>query len=232
MSDETTGVGVTFLRWNPITHQWGQIARIKSIGGPNKTRNTHDITTLDSTGGYRDFIAGIRDDGIITLAMIFTRDEYETMNADYETDSLRWYQIVLPDEDETSLEFEGIVTELPLVISEEVITCNVSIKVSGIVDMESGQFPSTLTDDDWSKYDPTRGVPRLIKILSYVCTLYHADLDDDHHVTAADGAQLYYNILHGIPRGDINGSGGLPDIIDYQALANAIIADDIWYLYY
>jgi predicted secreted protein len=137
-----TGVGVTFLRWNSVTHKWEKIARIKSIGGPHKTRATLDTTSLDTLGGYRTFIAGFRDAGAITLTMLFTRDGYETLNNDFESDVLQSYQIVLPDEDETSFTFDGLVTELPLTIGEEPITCNASIKISGSISLESGSAPS------------------------------------------------------------------------------------------
>ena len=116
MPTGTAGVGAEFRRWNSGTGAWVAIAKIMSIDGPSMSRDTYDTTALDTTGGYRTFIAGFRDPGNISLSMIFDRDGYDTMKDDFESDTLQNYEIVLPDADNTSLEFEGLVTELPLSI--------------------------------------------------------------------------------------------------------------------
>ena len=117
------GVGTDFLRW----------------GGAALTRDTIDMTSLDSTDKYREFIAGFRNAGTVGLAMIFTRVMYETMKDDYESDTLQNYSIVLPDAETTSLEFEGLVTELPLTVpAEDKITIDVTIQISGAVTVNSG----------------------------------------------------------------------------------------------
>jgi predicted secreted protein len=137
------GVGTQFLRWNTNTNSWDAIAGVKNITGPSKTRAFIDVTSLDSTGGYREFIAGFRDSGTLTFTFIFERDGYENLNADFESDTAQNYQIVLPDTDVTSLAFEGLVTELPLTIpTDDAVTCDVTIKITGVVTLESGSAPS------------------------------------------------------------------------------------------
>ena len=134
-----SGVGTQFLRWNTGTGAWVAIANIKSITGPSMARNNIDTTALDTVGGYRTFISGFRDPGTLTLNMLFTRDGYEALKTDFESDLMQNYQIVLPDTDVTSLAFEGQVTELPLTIpTDDAVTCDVTIKVSGQVVLESG----------------------------------------------------------------------------------------------
>lgn len=138
-----SGVGTQFRRYNTTTHLWENIAEINSITGPGMKRNTIDTTALDTAGGYKTFIAGFRDPGQVTLKMNFTRDTYETMKADFESDVAKNYEIVLPDDDNTSLEFEGLVTELPLTIpTDDKITVDVTIQISGQVTLESGSGPS------------------------------------------------------------------------------------------
>ncbi len=140
-SKATAGVGTTFRRWDGIN--WVEIAEIKQITGPGKTRTTIDVTSLDSTGGYNEFIGGFRDGGTVVLAMIFRRDTYEIMDGDFESNVLRNYEIYLPDDEFTSIEFEGLVTELPLEIApDDAITTNVTIKVSGQPVMNSGSGSS------------------------------------------------------------------------------------------
>lgn len=137
------GVGTQFERWNTGTNAWDTIARVKSITGPSKTRNFIDVTSLDSIGGYREFIAGFRDAGQLTLNMLFTRDGYELMNNDFESDTPQDYQIILPDTDHTSLSFQGLVTELPLTIpTDDAVTCDITIKITGPVTLESGSAGS------------------------------------------------------------------------------------------
>ena len=137
MSSAISGVGTSFRRWDGS--DWVAIAEINSVTGPNKSRDTIDVTSLDSTGGYREFIGGFRDGGSVTLPMNFTRDTYDTMNTDFEDDDLQNYEILLPDDDATSFEFEALVTELGLGIpADDKVTADVTLKVSGQVTVNSG----------------------------------------------------------------------------------------------
>lgn len=138
-----TGKGTQFRRWNSGTGQWDSIAEINNITGPGMSRGTIDTTALDTVGGYRTFIAGFRNPGTVVLAMNFTRDTYEQMKLDFESDDPQSYEIILPDDDNTTLEFEGLVTELPLTIPpDDKVTVNVTIQISGGVESESGSGPS------------------------------------------------------------------------------------------
>lgn len=132
-SNAISGVGTKFQRWSSESSpaDWESLAEINSITGPGMSRETIDVTSLDSTGGYREFIASIRNAGTVSFSMNFTRDSYELMKDDFESDTRQNYRIVLPDADETYLEFEGLVMELPLSITiDDKITCDISIQVS------------------------------------------------------------------------------------------------------
>ena len=137
MSNAIAGVGTKFRRWDGTN--WDDIAEINSITGPNKSRDTIDVTSLDSTGGYREFIGGFRDGGTVTLPMNFTRTTYDLMNTDFESDTLQNYEIFLPDDEATSFEFAALVTELGLAVPvDDKITADVTLKVSGQVTVNSG----------------------------------------------------------------------------------------------
>lgn len=137
MSNAIAGVGTLFRRWSGSA--WVNIAEVNSIQGPNKSRETIDVTSLDSIGGYREFIASFRDGGTVQLTMNFTRSTYDTMNDDFESDTAQSYEIVLPDAENTSLEFVGLVTEVPLSITtDDKVTANVTIKVTGQPVINSG----------------------------------------------------------------------------------------------
>ncbi len=134
-SKALSGVGTRFKRSDMLSSAgFVAIAEINSIQGPDKSRETIDVTSLDSEGGYREFIASFRDGGTVQLEMNFTIDGYNDMNDDFETDTLVDYQIVLPDTGNTTLDFSGLVTNLGLGIPlDDKITAPASIKVSGPV---------------------------------------------------------------------------------------------------
>lgn len=151
MPDGITGIGTKFRRWNPDTSSWETISKITNISGPTMSRNTIDDTTFDNTDGYQSVITGLRDAGDVTLSMKFYRDGYETMKNDFESDDHKNYEIVLPDDDITTAEFRGYVTELPLEIPlDDTITADVTIKISGKVVINSGSFTSSVaTESDF-----------------------------------------------------------------------------------
>jgi predicted secreted protein len=136
-SNAVAGVGTQFRRWNGSA--WTNLAEINSITGPTMTRDFIDVTSLDSTGGYREFITGFRDAGTISLSMNFTRTTYDAFKDDFEDPNSHFYEICLPDGELTTLEFEGLVTEVPITIpTDDKITADVTIKISGPVTMNSG----------------------------------------------------------------------------------------------
>lgn len=136
-SNAVSGVGTQFRRWDGDS--WENLAEINSITGPTMTRDFIDVTSLDSTGGYREFITGFRDAGTISLNMNFTRATYDAFKADFESPDLHYYEICLPDGNLTTLEFAGLVTEVPITIpTDDKITADVTIKITGQVTLNSG----------------------------------------------------------------------------------------------
>ena len=137
-SKAISGIGTKFERWSEDSSPgiWEELAEVFSITGPGMSRETIDVTSFSSTGGYREKIAGLRDAGAISFTMNFVRDSYELVKADFESDVRRAYRIVIPDDEETTLEFEGLVTELPLTIPEgDRVTLDVTIEISGAVEI-------------------------------------------------------------------------------------------------
>lgn len=140
MSGELTGIGTKLRRWNSSLGQWVDLGGIRNISGPNMSRGSIDTTVLDTVGGYRTKIMGLRDAGQLQFAMNFSRSGYEQMKDDFESSDPQNYEIFFSqDPEETSLEMEGYVSELPLNIApDEVISCNTTIVISGQVQLESG----------------------------------------------------------------------------------------------
>ena len=139
MSNAFSGVGTQFKRSDMASSPtFEAIAEINSIDGPNKSRETIDVTSLDSTGGYREFITSFRDAGQVALEMNFTRDGYIAMNDDFEIETAVDYQIVLPDTGNTTLDFSAFVVDLGSSIPiDDKVTATVTLKITGQVTITS-----------------------------------------------------------------------------------------------
>jgi predicted secreted protein len=137
MTNAVSSVGALLKKYTGTA--WVSVGEVINITGPSMSRETIDVTSLASTGGYREFIAGFRDPGTLTFTMNFTRSDYETMKTDFESDTEVDYEMILPDDDVTTFEFSGLVTELPLNLDPgSQITCNITIKVTGQITINSG----------------------------------------------------------------------------------------------
>ena len=133
-----TGIGVSFRRWDGT--DWVELAEVINIGGPTLSRATVEVVSLNVSNAFKNFLAGYRDGGVVTFTMVFRRDTYETMKEDYDSDSNANYEIYIEEAEETSFEFEGLVTEMPLVgiAGDSAITVDVTIKIDGEMTLNSG----------------------------------------------------------------------------------------------
>ena len=135
-SNAFAGVGTKFYRGSVAPANL--VAEVNSIAGPNATRNQIDVTSLDSTGGYKEYIGGFRDGGEVTLNMNFTKASYGLMQNDFEDNDLVSYIIVLPDASATTISFDGFVQNLGFAVpTDDKVTADITIKVSGAVTLTS-----------------------------------------------------------------------------------------------
>lgn len=141
MSDAIAGKGTKFKREpaaGSSAEPFVDVAEIRSISGPEITRETIDVTNLDSVNEYREFIGSFLDGGEVTLEMNFTRNSYDDFLAEIQAGAALNYQIVLPDTGATTLDFAALVTRLGLAIpTDEAITVPVTLKISGPVYLTS-----------------------------------------------------------------------------------------------
>jgi len=124
--------------WNTVN----PIANITNITGPGMSKDTIDTTALDTTGGYRTFITGLKNPGTLTFTLMFDSAGYNTLKNSFDSDSPYYIQIELPDKPSggshgSTFTFQGLVTEIPLTIPpDDKITCDVTIQISGSVTFE------------------------------------------------------------------------------------------------
>ena len=140
---EQTGLGCQLQKELTDGTAFVSILGIKSISGPDISRDTHDVTDMDSAQ-FREFIGGLVDAGEISFdANFLPRDTTQNQSDDGfmaefdkgSCDSRGNWRIVLPgcDGDADAIwEFAGIVSgqsiELPM---DDVMSFSGTIKVSG-----------------------------------------------------------------------------------------------------
>lgn len=113
------------------------IAEVLSLTGPTLTRDTIDVTNQSSTGGFREFINGLKDGGEVSFDLNYipteaTHDASTGLLADYESGVSRNFKLIFPDTGATTWLFTGVVRDFQ--ISAEVdsqLRASCVIKVSG-----------------------------------------------------------------------------------------------------
>lgn len=110
------------------------IADLRSIGSPSISQEEIDVTTLDSVGGYREFIAGFKDPGELTVSGFFvpTDQGQEALYDALDTGDLQEFKITYPPELGATWEFDGFVTAFNVTAEVEgAIEFEATIRVSG-----------------------------------------------------------------------------------------------------
>lgn len=119
-SDGTAGGTFTF------------VAEPKSISGPGLSRDTVDVTHMNSPDRWREFIAGLRDAGEVTVECSFDPDGTDVTNwlADFSSDTPGYYKIVFPDATEWG--FPALITSFETSDPNDgEMTASVTYKITG-----------------------------------------------------------------------------------------------------
>jgi len=112
------------------------VAEVRDMTAPSFQRDTIEVTNQDSSGGFREFIAGWRDAGEVTLELNWlpgnaTHDESTGLLSHYLDDEVRNYKLILPDTVLT-IAFAGVITDFPPDLAlESQGTVSVTIKITG-----------------------------------------------------------------------------------------------------
>lgn len=121
------GVGTTF------TANSKKIGGLTSIGGIEASADTVDVTALDSDGGYREYIAGFKDAGEVSLEG-FLDDATDANQSELYTlfSNGNIVDCVITFPNGGKWEFKGIVTGFGTSASvDDAITFTSTVKVSG-----------------------------------------------------------------------------------------------------
>ena len=128
----TSGVGAALKKGDGASSEtFTTIAEVNSISN-SKTRDLIDVTALDSSGGYREKIPGFRDGGEYTFNMNFTIANYSIINTEFESSTVRNWQLLMPNTEASVFAFAGYVTTVGKTIPlDDKVNCDVTISVTG-----------------------------------------------------------------------------------------------------
>lgn len=113
-----------------------EIAEITAITPPTRTRDTVDVTHLNSPDGFREFLGGWKDGGTVELEGNWIPGDTNGqagLEADFESDEPQNYTIQYPSSLGVSMDFAGIVTRAPTptVTTDGKLGFSAAIKVTG-----------------------------------------------------------------------------------------------------
>jgi len=112
------------------------IAAIRDIQGPTLASDTIDVTTHDSPGAWREFVAGLIDGGEISLDLIWDPDNatQTSLRTDLVARAAVTYSITFPDATPAVATFSGFVTAFEIgAPADGELSASVTIKTTGAV---------------------------------------------------------------------------------------------------
>lgn len=134
MPDPAIGHGSTFHRSSDATSggSFATIGEVLSITPPALSRDAVDVTHMESTERWREFIGGLKDGGEVSVELNFDPGDATTTSllADLNANTAGYYKITFPDA--TAWGFAALLTGFessdPL---DDKMTATVTFKLTG-----------------------------------------------------------------------------------------------------
>lgn len=119
------------------TEVFTTIAEVTSIGGPGLALDPIDVTNMDSTNGWREFIGGLLDGGEVSITINYlpanaTHNAANGLINDMENRTVRNFQLIFSDSGNTTFSFTALVTGFePGAPVDGQLTADVTLKLTG-----------------------------------------------------------------------------------------------------
>lgn len=111
------------------------IGQVRNISGPSFSLDTSDVTTHDSAGGWREFVATLLDAGEITLEIVWDPDlaTHISLRQDLVARlSSRNFKIIFPDATSTTWTIPASVTAYqPEAPVDGELSASITLKLTG-----------------------------------------------------------------------------------------------------
>lgn len=98
MSNAFIGHGATLERSDDGL-AWTAIPEVKGVPIPEESQDFVDVTNLDSPGGFREYIKGLKDIGEITVDCNYTRAGFQAQKTDEGSATAIYYRLTLSNGD-------------------------------------------------------------------------------------------------------------------------------------
>jgi len=112
------------------------IAELTSITGPTESADALDVTSHDSAGGFREFVAGLKDAGELSMEGNFAPGDATgqiAMHADLASGTVREYIMTLPAAMAATLTIDGVVTALSTgAPHDDKVPFSATVKLTGV----------------------------------------------------------------------------------------------------
>lgn len=147
-----------------VDGSWVHIGEVIDIAGPNLTTEEVEVTNHDSAGGYREYIAGLKDGGSISISGNFvgSDDGQQQMLADQKVGTVRGYRMILPDAtaeaDRTRWMFDASISDIGFTYpAGEAMQYSAEFKISGEPELYDDYTASSDVDGTNSSATSTDG---------------------------------------------------------------------------
>lgn len=136
---EYTGFAASFK--TEIASVYTTVAQVRDINGPNMARDTVEVSSRDSTGQAKEYLAGMLDEGEVTFDLVYDPDA-QTHSASasgglitlMRAGALNNFRVSFADTTATTATFSGLVTGFqPTAPLNGAQTASVTIKISGLI---------------------------------------------------------------------------------------------------
>lgn len=110
------------------------VGGLSSIGGVEVSADTTDVTSLDNTDGYKEYLGGFKDGGEVPLEGFLDGDDegQDAMYAAMEDQEEHNFTIVFPAGIGKTWDFKGVVTKFATSAAVgDAVKYSASVKVSG-----------------------------------------------------------------------------------------------------
>ena len=119
---------------NASPPSYSDIPELRTIGGPDGTAPTIDVTDLDSTA--REYVLGLKDEGAFSCGFMYipANAVHASLRAAWSARTQLRFRLTFTDSGTTVWEFNGFVTGLPTTIGiDTVVEGSLNIKITGSI---------------------------------------------------------------------------------------------------
>lgn len=132
------------VSWGTVSGTYTAIPECKTLLVPEVSPDYIDVTSLDSTNGYRDYIVGLKDTSEITLRCNYIGTTYSTARGYADNNTLIYFEteLTLASGQSTTgdvFEFAGyVVPSIPSQEAGNAVELDIKVRLSGDVTFTAG----------------------------------------------------------------------------------------------